>query len=159
MAQASIALLVLLPGAWRDLHRAARARGDLFQPAGVKEDSVDQTVGQLSGGNQQKVVFAKWLVSAPSALLLNDPTRGIDIGARAEIYALIRGLAWQGVPQSFASTDPLELAAVCQRVLVFYNARLRAVLTSPQLNAQTILEEMNTGQPPAPLAATTEQAQ
>jgi ABC-type sugar transport system ATPase subunit len=117
---------------------------------GIKASSVNQDVGQLSGGNQQKVVFAKWLDASPSVLLLDDPTRGIDVGAKAEIYTLIRTLAQQGVVQLFASTDPLELAAVCDRVIVFYNSRMCAILEGPQLNAHTILEVMNTGRPPAP---------
>lgn len=116
----------------------------------IKASSPDQHVGQLSGGNQQKVVFAKWLNAQPTVLLLNDPTRGIDVGAKTEIYALIRTLAKQGVVQIFASTDPLELAAVCDRVLVFSGGRICAILQGAQLNAQTILEVMNTGKPPTP---------
>jgi ABC-type sugar transport system ATPase subunit len=121
-----------------------RARGYIIQ-LGIKASSEHQSVGELSGGNQQKVVFAKWLDAQPSVLLLDDPTRGIDVGAKAEIYALMRQLAGQGIVQLFASTDPLELAAVCDRVVVFFNGRLCAMLTAPNLSAQTILEVMNTG--------------
>ncbi len=126
-----------------------RAHGYLGRLS-IKTSSVNQTVGQLSGGNQQKVVFAKWLDAEPTILLLDDPTRGIDVGAKAEIYALMRNLANQGVVQVLSSTDPIELAAVCHRVIVFYNSQICAVLDPPHLSAQTILEVMNTGQPPAP---------
>ena len=119
----------------------------------IKASSPNQHVGQLSGGNQQKVVFAKWLNAQPTILLLDDPTRGIDVGAKTEIYALIRTLAKQGVVQIFASTDPLEMAAVCDRVLVFAGGRIRATLQGAQLNAQTILEVMNTGKPPTSTAS------
>jgi ABC-type sugar transport system ATPase subunit len=112
---------------------------------GVNTPSEDQEVGFLSGGNQQKVVFAKWLEADPSVLLLDDPTRGIDIGARAEIYGLMRGLAEQGVVQVLASTDPRELAMVCNRVFVFYKGRICATLDQPNLLPHTILEVMNTG--------------
>jgi ABC-type sugar transport system ATPase subunit len=68
------------------------------------------------------VVFAKWLEANPSVLLLDDPTRGIDIGAKAEIYALMHDLARQGVVQVLASTDLVELATVYDEVLVFFGA-------------------------------------
>ncbi|MGY1688500.1 sugar ABC transporter ATP-binding protein [Geodermatophilus sp. SYSU D01105] len=115
---------------------------------GIKTPSVDQEVGMLSGGNQQKVVFAKWLEAAPSVLLLDDPTRGIDVGAKAEIYNLLRGLADRGAVQIVASSDPRELAAVCDEVVVFYDGRVCARLTGRHLDAHTILEVMNTGVAP-----------
>lgn len=80
------------------------------------------------------------------------------MGAKAEIYALIRNLARQGVIQILASTDPLKLAAVRHRVIVFYNARICAILEPLRLTAQTILEVMNTGQPPVAMATRTDQA-
>src|SRR3989442_1253255 len=98
----------------------ARARAHVMR-LGIKTSSVDQEVGGLSGGNQQKVVFAKWLEAGAWVLLLDDPTRGIDVGAKAEIYGLMRELAQRGIVQVLASTDPFELATVCDRVFVFYN--------------------------------------
>lgn len=112
---------------------------------GIRASSVNQNAGRLSGGNQQKVVFAKWLEANPSVLLLDDPTRGIDIGAKAEIYALLRDLARQGVVQLLASTDLAELATICDSVLVFWGGRICATLDGQNLNAHTILEVMNTG--------------
>jgi ABC-type sugar transport system ATPase subunit len=94
------------------------------------------------------VVCAKWLEAKPTVLLLDDPTRGIDVGARADIYALMRELARGGAVQLLASTDPIELAAICDRVHVFYNGSLCATLEPPILDAHTILEVMNTGQLP-----------
>src|SRR6266849_326560 len=122
----------------------ARARAHVMR-LGIKTSSVDQEVGGLSGGNQQKVVFAKWLEAEPSVLLLDDPTRGIDMGAKAEIYGLMRELARRGIVQVLASTDLFELATVCDRVFVFYNGRVCATLEPPRLDAHTILEVMNTG--------------
>jgi ABC-type sugar transport system ATPase subunit len=115
---------------------------------GIGTRSVDQEAGQLSGGNQQKVVFARWLEAEPSVLLLDDPTRGIDVGAKAEIYRLMRGLAEQGIVQVLASTDPWELATICDRVYVFHSGRICAMLEASHLNAHTILEVMNTGELP-----------
>jgi ABC-type sugar transport system ATPase subunit len=130
------------------LMRASRMRTRAMSHVarlGISTRSVDQEVGYLSGGNQQKVVFAKWLEAEPSVLLLDDPTRGIDVGAKAEIYRLMRELADQGIVQILASTDPWELTTICDRVFVFHGGRVCAVLEPPHLHAHTILEVMNTG--------------
>ena len=124
------------------LRERARAHVERLR---IRTTSVNQEVGYLSGGNQQKVVFAKWLEAEPSVLLLDDPTRGIDVGARAEIYGLMHDLATQGAIQILASTDPRELAVVCDRVFIFYRGRVCAVLEPPHLDAHTILEVVNTG--------------
>jgi ribose transport system ATP-binding protein len=81
-------------------------------------------------------------------LLLDDPTRGIDVGAKAEIYNLFRELADRGAVQLVASSDPRELAAVCDEVVVFYEGRVCARLSGRHLDAHTLLEVMNTGIPP-----------
>ncbi|HTK10662.1 MAG TPA: sugar ABC transporter ATP-binding protein [Ktedonobacteraceae bacterium] len=125
-----------------DLRERARMH---VKRLGIKASSVDQEVAYLSGGNQQKVVFAKWLEAEPSILLLDDPTRGIDVGARAEIYSLMRELAEQNIIQILASTDPRELVSICDRVFVFYSGRICAVLEPPHIDAHTILEVANTG--------------
>jgi ABC-type sugar transport system ATPase subunit len=131
----------------RSGHLRARA-AEHVQRLGIKTASVDHEVGTLSGGNQQKVVFAKWLEASPSVLLLDDPTRGIDVGAKAEIYNLLRELSAQGTVQLVASADPRELAAVCDEVVVFYGGRICARLRGRHLDAHTILEVMNTGTAP-----------
>jgi ABC-type sugar transport system ATPase subunit len=130
---------IIWPGV---LRRRAQVR---LEQLGIRATSVNQESGRLSGGNQQKVVFAKWLEAHPSVLLLDDPTCGIDIGAKAEIYALMRDLARQGVVQVLASTDLAELATVCDAVIVFINGRVCATLTGQRLNEHTILQVMNTG--------------
>ena len=136
------------------LHRAGwflragqlRARARVYvERLSIRTPSVDQDVMYLSGGNQQKVVFARWLDADPSVLLLDDPRRGIDVGARSEIYNLMRTLAAQGTIQILASTDPRELALICDRVYVFYRGRVCGVLEPPHLDAHTILEAVNTG--------------
>ncbi|GAB3347171.1 sugar ABC transporter ATP-binding protein [Modestobacter lapidis] len=119
---------------------------------GIKTPSVDLEVGMLSGGNQQKVVFAKWLEARPTVLLLDDPTRGIDVGAKAEIYGLFREQADNGAVQLVASSDPRELASVCDEVIVFYDGKVCARLSGRHLDAHTLLEVMNTGIAPADAA-------
>jgi ABC-type sugar transport system ATPase subunit len=96
----------------------------------------------LSGGNQQKVVLAKWLEAAPSVLLLDDPTRGVDVGAKAEMHDLLRSVGPACVTL-ICSTDLDELVSLCDRVLVFRRGRIAAALSGERLNRHTLLEEMN----------------
>jgi ABC-type sugar transport system ATPase subunit len=102
--------------------------------------------GSLSGGNQQKVVFAKWLEVQPQLLLLDDPTRGVDVGAKAEMHRLIRSIAAQGAVVLLCSTEADELASLCERVLIFYRGRLTGELTGPGIDQHAVLEAINTGQ-------------
>ncbi len=97
----------------------------------------------LSGGNQQKVVFAKWAEAESSVILMDDPTRGIDVGGRTEVWALIDSLAETGAIQVVLSSDPLELASICHRVLVFRDGRIAAELTGEAITHANILEAMN----------------
>ena len=114
--------------------RRLRLRGD-----------VESTVSQLSGGNQQKVVFAKWLETEPSVMVLDDPTRGVDIGARAEMHEVVRGLAVQGKAVLIASTDLAELVELCDRVAVFQRGRLVRELAGAELDQKTLSTAMNAG--------------
>jgi ribose transport system ATP-binding protein len=111
----------------------------------VRTSSVDARAGSLSGGNQQKVVFAKWLESQPSVLVLDDPTRGVDVGAKAEMHNLIRSAAQAGAVVLLASTDLDELEHLCDRVLTFYRHRMCADVSGDELRVHTLLEAMNTG--------------
>lgn len=90
----------------------------------IKTASADVAVGTLSGGNQQKVVLGKWLATGPDILLLMDPTRGIDVGTKQEIYQLIRQLADAGATILFYSTDYDELIGMCDRVAILYRGRV-----------------------------------
>ena len=83
----------------------------------------DAKVVNLSGGNQQKVVFAKELMNGPSLLLLDEPTRGVDVGAKAEIYRRLRGLADQGLGVLVASSELPELIGLCDRIIVMHEGR------------------------------------
>ncbi len=84
----------------------------------LKTAGLDVPVTQLSGGNQQKVILGRWLLARPRLLLLDEPTRGIDVGARAEIYELIRALVEQGMGVLLASSDLPEVLGLCHRVIV-----------------------------------------
>jgi ABC-type sugar transport system ATPase subunit len=135
----------------RRLRAHARDQVERLQ---VRTPSIDARAGALSGGNQQKVVFAKWLDAQPSVLLLDDPTRGVDVGAKAEMHALVRGAAAAGAVVLLTSTDLDELAEVCDRVLVFHRGAIAAELGGEHLRPHALLEAMNTGaRPPASHAA------
>ncbi|MFI9560911.1 sugar ABC transporter ATP-binding protein [Nonomuraea endophytica] len=105
----------------------------------IRASGPDQLAGRLSGGNQQKVVFAKWLEAAPGVVLLDDPTRGVDVAAKAEMHAIVRELAAEGRVVLLTSTDPAELAQVCDRVLVFRKGRVAAELAGARLTDHEIL--------------------
>jgi ABC-type sugar transport system ATPase subunit len=123
---ASLAVLDKLLDRLRLIDRG-RERGlanESVRKLNVATDSIDKRVINLSGGNQQKVVVAKWLATGPEILILNDPTRGIDIGAKSEIYALCDELARQGLALLFTSSEIEETLGVCDRVLVFHNGRV-----------------------------------
>ena len=96
---------------------ATRAKR-LVERFGVKTEHVDIRVGNLSGGNQQKVVIGKWLEINPKLVLLDDPTRGVDIGAKVELFRLVREVAAEGKGILFRSTEISELTTLCDRIVV-----------------------------------------
>lgn len=105
----------------------------------IKAESAMVAVDTLSGGNQQKVVIAKWLMSDPDVILLNDPTRGIDVGTKQEIYRLMRDLADAGKAIVFYSTDYAELIGCCDRVSVIYDGRVVSELSGDKLTEEAIV--------------------
>ena len=114
----------------------------------IKTRSFDTRVNHLSGGNQQKVVIGKWLEIAPKVILLDDPTRGVDVGAKREIYELIRGMSADGRIVLFSSTELPELIGLCDRILVFYRGRLVGEVAGGSVDTRTLLHLINTGQRP-----------
>jgi len=122
--------------------RLRRRAWDRITQLGVRSAGVDQIAGMLSGGNQQKVVLAKWLEAAPSTLLLDDPTRGVDVGAKADVHQLLRA-ARATSAVLLCSTDLDELVAVCDRVLVFRHGRIAVELSGDALTRHRLLTEMN----------------
>ena len=105
----------------------------------VRGSGVDQRAGELSGGNQQKVVLAKWLETGPSVLLLDEPTRGIDVGGKAEIYALIRELAAAGMATVIVSSELPELLGLSDRVLVCRDGAVVAELPRERASEEAVM--------------------
>jgi len=105
----------------------------------IKAPSVDSQAITLSGGNQQKVVLAKWLSMQPRVMIFDEPTRGIDVGAKAEIYALMRGLADRGVAIVMISSDMEEVIGVSDRVAVMHEGRISGMLEREQFSEYNVL--------------------
>ncbi|MFN9946753.1 MAG: sugar ABC transporter ATP-binding protein [Planctomycetota bacterium] len=99
----------------------------------------EQAVGSLSGGNQQKVVLGKWLAATPKVLLLDEPTRGVDVAARAEIYARLHALAGAGLAVVFVSSDLEEVLALADRALVMRGGAIRAELAGDELTERAVM--------------------
>jgi ribose transport system ATP-binding protein len=129
---------------WKSLHldhRAMRSDArDSIKRFSIRTSSDRQKMGTLSGGNQQKVVLARWLSRHPTLLLLDEPTQGVDVNARAEIYQLIRQAVGEGCSVLFVTSDFEELAGLADRVVVLVNGRISAELTAPDIEAARLTE-------------------
>ncbi|WP_429412503.1 sugar ABC transporter ATP-binding protein [Paraburkholderia sp. WSM4174] len=106
---------------------------------GVKTTTIEQKVVNLSGGNQQKIVIAKWVALNPKVLIVDEPTRGIDIGAKAEVHALLTRLAARGIGIIVISSDLLEVLAVSDRILVVREGRLNGELSREEATAERVI--------------------
>ncbi|MBM4038688.1 MAG: sugar ABC transporter ATP-binding protein [Planctomycetes bacterium] len=122
-------------------HAAERLAGQL----GLQCSSIEQPVAELSGGNQQKAVLAKWLHRDCRVLLLDEPTRGVDVGAKFAIYGLLAGLAEGGKAIVMASSDLLELLAVCDRIAVMSAGRLAATFARGEATQDRIMQAALSG--------------
>jgi ribose transport system ATP-binding protein len=130
----------------RRRREAALAR-NLVDRLRVRTSSIAKAVGLLSGGNQQKVALGKWLARAPSVLILDEPTRGVDVGARGEIYALMDQLAADGVAILMISSDLEEVLGMSDRVLVLHQGRLAGDLGREQLTEEAVMHLATGGGP------------
>jgi len=110
-----------------------------LQSLRVKIGNINDNVESLSGGNQQKVILAKWLLLEAQCLLLNDPTRGIDVATKQEIYTLLRGLADKGKSILIYTTDHDELIGLCDRVIVMSKGQIRKILAEDEISERNIL--------------------
>ena len=116
-----------------EIHRA-------FTSFSIKANGPRQIISELSGGNQQKVVLAKWLARNPKLLLLNEPTRGIDVGTKKEIYELMAGLAEKGVSIVMISSDTMELIGMCDRVITVYENQINCELLGNELTEESLVK-------------------
>ena len=122
-------------------HKQEKEMADKFVKAlEVKTPSNDQLVKNLSGGNQQKVVIAKWLANNPDILILDEPTRGIDVGAKKEIHQLMSDLANQGVAIIMISSELPEVLGMSDRVVVMHEGRIKGELDRSEADQVSIMK-------------------
>jgi ribose transport system ATP-binding protein len=126
-------------GLLRDRHERT-ATESLRKQLNLKAASIDAEAGTLSGGNQQKVALMKWLVSGCEVLLLDEPTRGVDVGAKVEIYRVINELAANGAAIIMVSSEMLVLIGLCDRVLVMRAGRIAGELSGANITEEAIIE-------------------
>jgi rhamnose transport system ATP-binding protein len=143
----SISANISLPVLSRYLNRLGlvrtgqeRATAEAFRKRlAIRTPSVDIPVAKLSGGNQQKVMLSKWLNTHPALLILDEPTRGIDVGAKAEVHAMIGELAAEGIGIIMISSDLPEVLAMSDRVLVMREGRQMAILDRADADSETVM--------------------
>ncbi|MGO3211119.1 MAG: ATP-binding cassette domain-containing protein, partial [Brachybacterium sp.] len=110
----------------------------------IKTPGIDVGVATLSGGNQQKVVLAKWLFPEPDVLILDEPTRGIDVGAKFEIYKLIQDLADQGKTIIVISSELPEVLGICDRIYTICEGRITGEVDRADADQETLMRMMTT---------------
>ncbi len=122
-----------------------RAAGEQVEALRIRTPGLAAAAGELSGGNQQKVVLGKWLLARPRVLFLDEPTRGIDVGARAEVYQLIEGLAARGLAVVLVSSDLPEVLGLSHRVLVLSQGRRTGLFDWSQATPERVMAAATTG--------------
>ncbi len=125
-------------GIFIDFRAEVARAADSIRQLGIRARGPNQVVGQLSGGNQQKVVLGKWLETAPRILIMDEPTRGIDVGAKSEIHALMGRLAEQGMAILMISSELPEVLGMSDRILVMHGGRLVATIDRADANPETV---------------------
>jgi ABC-type sugar transport system ATPase subunit len=128
------------PGGLLSPRRERNLAGQAIRKLGVKTAGFDTAITNLSGGNQQKAIIARWLLTRPKVLLLDDPTRGVDVGAKAELYRLMDQLCREGLGIIVTSSELPELLTLCDRILVLCEGRLTAEFSATEATEQVIME-------------------
>jgi ABC-type sugar transport system ATPase subunit len=123
-----------------DIGRERAVTEEYIAQLNVKASSADAVVGTLSGGNQQKILFARWLNGSPKIFILDEPTRGIDIGAKVEIHKLLNTLAGQGVAIIVISSELEEVLGMSDRILVMNEGRIVSEFTRAEASREVIIE-------------------
>ena len=124
---------------WISLRRLEARVNDSVQEFGIRTASIHSSISSLSGGNQQKVVIARTLSTAPTVVLLDDPTRGIDVGAKAEVHEILNRLTAQGCGVILVSSELPEVLAMSDRVIVMYRGQMRAEIPHRDVNSEFVM--------------------
>ena len=123
-----------------DQKREKKRAGELVAALKIKTPGLETVVNSLSGGNQQKVILARWLYRNAEIIILDEPTRGIDVGAKVEIYQLINQLTKQGKAVIMVSSDLPEILAMSDRIAVMYEGKLNGILSREEAGPEKIMQ-------------------
>jgi rhamnose transport system ATP-binding protein len=124
---------------WLDFRREQRVAAEFVERLGIRTASLATPVGNLSGGNQQKVALARWLAAEPVVLILDEPTQGIDVGAKAEIHRLMTNLAAQGLAILMISSELPEILGMSDRLAVMHGGTVAAILQRGEATPEKVL--------------------
>ena len=113
---------------------------EMIKAYAIKIGAPDDMILTLSGGNQQKVVIAKWIGNHPEVLLCDEPTRGIDVGAKAEVYAILRKIASQGIGIVMVSSELPELLSLCDRILVMHEGKMTGEIMREEATEELVMK-------------------
>ena len=136
---AMVAIKKLLTHGLYNKGKARRASEEYIEKLNIKTPSADQIVGNLSGGNQQKIVIAKWLLNDPDIIILDEPTRGIDVGAKRDIYLLLGNLVRQGKAVIMISSEIPELMGICDRIMVMCEGNYSGEVSREEFSQERIM--------------------
>ncbi|MFB4265560.1 multiple monosaccharide ABC transporter ATP-binding protein [Nonomuraea sp. GTA35] len=131
---------------WVNDNEEYRVAEEFHKSMNIKAPSVNSVVGQLSGGNQQKVVLSKWIMTEPDVLILDEPTRGIDVGAKYEIYTIINRLADEGKAVLVISSELPELLGLCDRIYTLSEGRITGEVPRQEATQESLMHLMTKGQ-------------
>ncbi|PZG09177.1 multiple monosaccharide ABC transporter ATP-binding protein [Nonomuraea aridisoli] len=131
---------------WVNEYEEYKVAEEFHKSMNIKAPSVDSVVGKLSGGNQQKVVLSKWILTEPDVLILDEPTRGIDVGAKYEIYTIINRLADQGKAVLVISSELPELLGLCDRIYTLSEGRITGEVPRREATQERLMHLMTKGQ-------------
>ena len=124
---------------WLDQKAASRCAEELLESFDVRAAGINVPVGTLSGGNQQKVILAKWMLAKPEVLILDEPTRGVDVGAKYEIYQIMNELVSKGVAIIMISSELPEILGMSDRIYVMHEGTINGELTRENATQEKIL--------------------
>jgi methyl-galactoside transport system ATP-binding protein len=113
-----------------------------MQTLKIKAPSLSTPIGKLSGGNQQKVIFGRWMLTSPTVLMLDEPTRGVDVGAKYEIYELIFNMKKRGLGIILVSSEMPELIGMCDRILVMSGGRVSGYVSREEFSLPDIQDRI-----------------
>jgi len=120
--------------------RVARACSEQVDQLAIKTPSLNQQIGNLSGGNQQKVLFSRWMLTVPDILMVDEPTRGIDVGSKSEIHLLLSRLAQQGKAIILVSSEMAEILGMSDRIVVMHEGGIGGILDRDEADQEKIMQ-------------------